>query len=910
MKIRWHLMLLVAVALLPVLIFGGVMIGALGRQEQAATERGLLDTTRALSLAIDRELGAAIRSLQILALSEHLRSGDYKKFHEESKTILPTLGVWETVVLIEPSGQQVLNLRRPFASPLPHTGVPDLIRQVVETGRPAISDLATGGVTNAPLIVVAVPVFHNGKISHVLSTGADPKVFTALLEQQKFPSEWLATLIDRKKIIIARTRDAEKFVGKPDTQNFADRTVGAKEASWRGTTLDGVEVFAAASHSDLSGWALGLAVPASAVEAPTRRTVLLVSMGGIFLLAAGLLLAALFGRRIARVFADLSGGAAAIGRGEVPRLPPLPIAEANQLARVFEDAAKNRNRAEERLQVSEERLALAAIVAGLGTWRWDIVTGELLWSEKCREIFGIVPGTALTYELFLKMIYQEDRERADRDIAQALQEKVDYGSEYRIVRPDGAVRWVLARGRGHYDDGGKATHMEGMARDITERKKAVEKLQHTLERIRVLHQIGMAIASTLDLRRVLDILLEKLHRSTSYAAATVRLVNRRTGELEAVACWNINEEKWKRTFAKNPGGLSELVLETKTPVMIDDVAQDPRTRHQDFMREYGLVSFLGIPLIAKDEALGVLAVFTKEQHRFDDEEVQFLMTLGGQAALAIHNAQIYQEMVKANKVKEEFLSVMSHELRTPLSVVIGYAGMLREGMMGQVNPQQQEALQKILSRAADQLQMINSIMQTTQLETRAVMPEYHRVNLPELLTHLRGDLDTTHTKKSVALVWDYSLEPAHIVTDSAKLKQILQNLISNALKFTDRGSVTISASLIERDGRNPLGAVPELIQDANLTPSDLDLSTPTVQKCLQIKVSDTGIGISAEQLWSIFDKFFQVDSSETRLYGGVGLGLYIVKTFTELLGGKVEVQSQRGSGTTFTVILPIETAAS
>jgi PAS domain S-box-containing protein len=630
-------------------------------------------------------------------------------------------------------------------------------------------------------------------------------------------------------------------------------------------------------------------------------------MGGISLLLAGLLFAALFGRRIAAVFADLSSVAAAMEQGEITQGPRLPIAEANQLAQAFQDAAVSRKRAEEQLQLSEERLGLAIIAAGLGIWHFNVVTGELIWSEKCREIFAIAGDTALNYEVFSAMIHPEDRERVDRAVAEGLREKKDCAAEFRVVRPDGAVRWITARGRGHYDDRGNPTRMEGIVRDITERKKAIDSLQHALERIRALHEIGIAITSTLDVRRVLDILLEKLQLSTACAAATVRLVNRRSGELEPVACRNINEEKWKRSFSRTSGGLSELVLKSRKPVAIDDVRQDPRARHREFMREYGLVSFLGIPLIAKDEALGVLAVFTRELHPFDEEEVQFFTALAGQAAIAIHNAQIYEEMVGANKVKEEFLSVMSHELRTPLAVVMGYAGMLKEGILGEVTPRQQEVLQKILSRAAEQLNMINSIMQTTQLETRAVMPEYHPVNLTELLTHLRSDLDMTHHKNSVALLWDYPPEPVHVVTDSAKLRQILQNLIGNALKFTDHGSVTVSLRLVENAGPHPLIADNPLIQDSNLTPSDSDLAPPAVRKCMQIKVTDTGIGMTAEQQWSIFEKFFQVDSSETRLYGGVGLGLYIVKTFTELLGGKIEVESQRGSGTTFTVTIPVET---
>jgi len=637
---------------------------------------------------------------------------------------------------------------------------------------------------------------------------------------------------------------------------------------------------------------LGGGVPAAAIA-------------GLLLLAGGVA-AALFAGRIASAFAGLSKGAAAAGRGEVPQIPPLPVAEANLFARALTDAALNRRRAEEQLQVSEERLALAVTGAGLGTWHFNVVTGELIWSETCREIFAVAPDAALNYPVFLSLIHPEDREGVERAVAEALRDKNDYGAEFRIARPDGSVRWIMARGRGHYDARGNPTRMEGVVRDITERKKAMGDLQHAVERIRALHEIGMAITSTLDLRRVLDILLEKLQLSTSYAAATVRLVNRKTGELEPVACRNINEEKWKRSFAKTPGGLSQLVLETKKPVAIDDVRRDPRTRHQQFMREYGLVSFLGIPLIAKDEALGVLAIFTKEPHRFDDEEVQFLATFGGQAAIAIHNAQLFEEMVSANKVKGEFLSVMSHELRTPLSVVMGYAGMLKEGILGKVSPRQQEALQKILSRAADQLQMINSIMQTTQLETRAVMPEYHPVNVTEMLTNLRADLDTTQGKKEVALVWNYPLEAMRVVTDSAKVKQILQNLIGNALKFTDHGSVTVSVALVENAGPHPLLADNQLIQSPNLTPSESEPAS-SATKCLQIKVADTGIGMTAEQQWSIFDKFFQVDSSETRLYGGVGLGLYIVKTFTELLGGKIEVESQRGAGTTFTVTLPVET---
>ena len=234
---------------------------------------------------------------------------------------------------------------------------------------------------------------------------------------------------------------------------------------------------------------------------------------------------------------------------------------------------------------------------------------------------------------------------------------------------------------------------------------------------------------------------------------------------------------------------------------------------------------------------------------------------------------------KASKVKDEFLSVMSHELRTPLSVVMGYAGMIKEKLLGEINPQQEDALQKLLTRANDQLTMINAIMQITQLESRALVLERHLVNLAELLGHLKSDYAISHTKAQVALVWEYPSEPVAIVTDGGKLKEILVNLINNAIKFTPQGSVTVSMRLTEDPRR----------------------------KWVELKIADTGVGIAEEQLSLIFDKFYQVDSSETRLYGGTGLGLYIVKHFTEFLGGKLYVASEPGKGTTFTVNIPYAT---
>ncbi|MBI4489191.1 MAG: GAF domain-containing protein [Deltaproteobacteria bacterium] len=407
-------------------------------------------------------------------------------------------------------------------------------------------------------------------------------------------------------------------------------------------------------------------------------------------------------------------------------------------------------------------------------------------------------------------------------------------------------------------------------------------LNSNLGRMRALREIDMAITSTLDLHTVLDVLLKKIDLALPYAAATVRLYNKASGLLEPVACRNIDEEEWKVEQWKGGRGVPNVVFERKAPWMVRNVQTDPSVQDPEFFRRHGLVSYLGIPLIVKDEILGVISFYTKEEHEFSHEELEFLTTLAGQAAIAIHNSQLYEEsreqaveLEKAIKVKDEFLSVMSHELRTPLNVVMGYAGMIKDRMLGEINREQERALGKIVSRSRDLLSMIIGILEATRIEAEEVKVESQRVNLVNFLDELRLAYDVP-LDKELDLIWDYPPELPAVKTDSEKLKQILQNLINNAMKFTEKGSVKISV---------------RYLPDAEVT---------------EFKVADTGIGIEKESFPVIFEKFRQLDSSETRPYGGVGMGLYIVKKFTELLGGEVEVESEPGKGSTFTVTIPCE----
>jgi signal transduction histidine kinase/DNA-binding NarL/FixJ family response regulator len=415
-----------------------------------------------------------------------------------------------------------------------------------------------------------------------------------------------------------------------------------------------------------------------------------------------------------------------------------------------------------------------------------------------------------------------------------------------------------------------------------ERKAAEEQIQRHLKRISALRDINLAITSTLDLHTLLDVLLEKIDLSLNYAVATtVRLFNPRSNWLEPVACRNLDPHEWKAEDWKSGGAIPKMVFEGQTPIAIANVQTEPRIKNQDIFRKQGLLSYLGIPLIAKGKPLGVLGFYTKEAHPFSDQEISFLSTLADQVAIAIQNSQLHEEakrqaqaLEKSNKVKDEFLSVMSHELRSPLIAITGYANLLEEQSSTSLSPVELKASHGIKKLSNDLLAMIRAILDVTKLEAGAMVVEKEWVDIKRLLQEILESNPTLVRKEEVAVRWDCDIHLPEILTDGSKLKVILQNLINNAVKFTNQGYVKVSARRL---------------------PSE---------KGVKLKVMDTGIGIPAEMVPVVFEKFRQADSTDARPYEGIGLGLYIVKQFAELIGGSVEVETEVGRGSIFTLVVP------
>jgi len=235
--------------------------------------------------------------------------------------------------------------------------------------------------------------------------------------------------------------------------------------------------------------------------------------------------------------------------------------------------------------------------------------------------------------------------------------------------------------------------------------------------------------------------------------------------------------------------------------------------------------------------------------------------------------RLKQEAEQRNQGKKEVLDIVSHEFRTPLNLIVGYAQAVRDRVFGEVTQEQEEALGKILRQSDNLLYMVNAMLDLARIDAGAVSPEREEFSLVELLRELRVNHEPP-LDKPVALQWFIPADLPTMCSDQAKLRIILQNLINNAIKFTDEGTIRFSARPTADHGM------------------------------VEFEITDSGIGIPKETVPFIFDKFRQGDSSSTRQRGGIGLGLHLVKVFAESLGGTISVKSQPGQGSTFTLVLP------
>ena len=462
-----------------------------------------------------------------------------------------------------------------------------------------------------------------------------------------------------------------------------------------------------------------------------------------------------------------------------------------------------------------------------------------------------------------------------------------FGSLPRIARR--AVN-ATHRVRDRDEMGELAAAFDGLAETLREKNDEPHKNNQSLQRpeewLPVLSRFCRALRMRQDILSIQDLLVETVEQVFPACVVAV-CIEDQSGRIATDGCRNLNEEL-KRLVPEAEVEKGRMSAGPIDLMFVPDFQSGFRRSEAEGSKTQGRISYAKIPLVARGEAWGTLSLFGKERRELSRLELDFLTLLADQAAMAMHNARLYKKTEKqavqlreaknalanAQVSKSEFLSILSHEFRTPLNLIMGYTEIMQEELTENITAEQSSYLNRIMKASEDILALVMSVLHVGSIEAGCVELTQGEVGLSTLLGELKFDLAPPQ-EKDLDFVWDVPADLPIIRTDAEKLKHVLHKLIDNAVKFTERGQVRVSSRSFSRLGQ------------------------------VEITISDTGVGIPNDALPCVFEKYRQLDGSIARVYDGMGLGLFIAKNFTEMLGGELKAASEPGKGSTFTVALPV-----
>jgi signal transduction histidine kinase len=406
-------------------------------------------------------------------------------------------------------------------------------------------------------------------------------------------------------------------------------------------------------------------------------------------------------------------------------------------------------------------------------------------------------------------------------------------------------------------------------------------METRLQRLERILETSRELTSTVALEPLLHKIVEMAAELTDSEAASILLLDARTGELRFRAASGGPAGQLRDIPVPVKDSIAGAVLVSGEPAVIADARADPR-HYQTVGRQIGreTYSLLAVPLSIKDRHIGVVEAVNKQgEEAFDDEDVETLIALAAQAAVAIENARLvgalreaYEQLGELDRLKSDFIAIASHELRTPLSLILLYAAMLREQVAEEVEAGQQ--LDAVLRASMRLKHIIETMLNLRYLETGEIDLVPTQFDMRAAVQEACGDYEAIAETGGLALKADLPDAEVSIWADREKIRVVLDNLISNAVKFTPPGG-WVQVTLAHGDEE------------------------------VEVAVVDTGVGIPPEALERIFDRFYQVEDHMTRRHGGMGLGLSIVKGLVELHGGRVEAESVPDRGSRFVVVLPM-----
>lgn len=415
-------------------------------------------------------------------------------------------------------------------------------------------------------------------------------------------------------------------------------------------------------------------------------------------------------------------------------------------------------------------------------------------------------------------------------------------------------------------------------------------LEYAHTHLAALYTITTSASQSLDLDVVLMDVVQKITEIFEFDATRIFLYNKQRSDLRLRAPKTVNSDIVPVQSFRRGEGVIGAVAESGNPLIFDNILENPLYRKYALRKfeEIRFRFFAAFPIKTRFETLGTISCANHNPRHLRSDEIDLIGSMANQIAVNVTNVILFEDVQQkavelerlnrqleaANRAKSDFLSAMSHELRTPLHVILGYTDLLNGGLGGQSPTEEQgRALEIIGHQSKTLLTLIDEVLTLERMAANKMEIHVTQAPLAETLRHVSDYVEQINREKRLEICWDLEEDLPSLCTDHLKLEEILQNLIGNAYKYTPQGRIAVSA----RDFKD--------------------------EQKIELCVSDTGIGIAGNELERIFEAFHQSDQAHKGQFGGVGLGLSIVKQYLNLMGGEIAVSSKLGEGTTFTVTL-------
>ncbi|HEY2655290.1 MAG TPA: response regulator [Solirubrobacteraceae bacterium] len=419
---------------------------------------------------------------------------------------------------------------------------------------------------------------------------------------------------------------------------------------------------------------------------------------------------------------------------------------------------------------------------------------------------------------------------------------------------------------------------------VQELKERSAELARSVDELRALGEVSLAVSSSLDLDYVLTTIVSRAVELSGADGGSIFEFEQSTGEFSLRTCSGTSEELAEALRAVRIRLGETFVGGTATAGrgrQAADLDLEPSDPHIELLRRHGWRSMVALPLQRENEIIGALVIRRKSRGPFASEMVDRLQTFANQSAVAIHNARIFRELEEkteqlevASRHKSEFLASMSHELRTPLNAVIGFSDVLLERMFGELNPRQEEYVRDIRNSGHHLLELINDILDLSKVEAGRMELDLGAVSIPDLLAEGIAMVRERADHHAISINLDVAAEVGIVFADELRLRQVILNLLTNAVKFTpDQGSVAVTARLVGDDAH--------------------------------VSVCDTGIGIAEAEQEEIFEAFQRGGRAARTSAEGTGLGLTLSRRIVDLHGGRLWMHSTLGVGSTFCFSIPL-----